>query len=118
MVAAQWCEATLRHWARTQNANGSFDEYYRGESGFPAAGFSLYAAAVIARRTPPTVEIARAMKAAAWILRSAETEAGNQEIIALAACSLAARAGPIEPITATTTPIAPTDSNAAGPRRS
>ena len=93
-IAAQWCEATLRHWARTQRANGSFDENYPGEAGFPAAGFSLYAAAVIARRTPPTVEIARAMeKAAAWILRSAETEAGNQEIIALAGCSLVARAG-------------------------
>ena len=93
-IAAEWREAALRHWARTQNANGSFDEYYPGESGFPAAGFGLYAAAVIARRTPPTAEIARAMeKAAAWILRAAETEAGNQEIIALAACSLAARAG-------------------------
>lgn len=92
--AAEWRTAALRHWAATQHADGSFDEYYPSESGFPAAGFSLYAAAVIARHTPPAAEVARAMtKAAAWILRSAETEAVNQEIVALAACSLAARAG-------------------------
>lgn len=92
--AAEWRAAALRHWASSQHADGSFDEYYPSESGFPAAGFSLYAAAVIARHTPPAPEVARAMaRAAAWILRSAETEAVNQEIIALAACSLTARAG-------------------------
>jgi hypothetical protein len=92
--AAAWRSAALQHWAGTQHADGSFDEYYPMESGFPAAGFSLYAAAVIARHTPPSADVARAMaKAASWILRSAETEAVNQEIIALAACSLTARAG-------------------------
>lgn len=93
-IAAEWRDAALRHWARTQRSDGSFDEYYPGEAGFPAAGFSLYAAAVIAQRKAPPDEIARAMeKAAAWILRSAETEAVNQEVVALTACSLAARAG-------------------------
>lgn len=92
--AAAWRSAALRHWAGTQHADGSFDEYYPSESGFPAAGFSLYAAAVIALHTAPVPEVARAMqKAAAWLLRSAETGAVNQEIVALAACSLTARAG-------------------------
>ncbi len=92
--AAAWRSAALRHWADTQHADGSFDEYYPSESGFPAAAFSLYAAAVIARHTPPVPEVVRAMqRAAAWLLRSAETEAVNQEIVALAACSLTARAG-------------------------
>ena len=92
--AAAWRDAALRHWVHSQHADGSFDEYYPSESGFPAAGFSLYAAAVIAQTQPPSAEVARAMtRAAAWILRSAETEAVNQEIIALAACTLAARAG-------------------------
>ncbi len=93
-IAAEWRDAALRHWAGTQRADGSSDEYYPREAAFPAAGFSLYAAAVIAQRTPPPDEVARAMeKAAARILRSAETEAVNQEVVALTACSLAARAG-------------------------
>jgi hypothetical protein len=92
--AAAWRDATLRHWARTQHADGSLDEYYPSESGFPAAGFSLYAAGLIARHTVPTPEVARAMeRTAAWILSAAETEAVNQEIVALTACSLVARAG-------------------------
>ena len=92
--AAAWRDATLRHWAGVQHADGSFDEYYPGESGFPAAGFSLYAAGLIARHTKPAPEVARAMeRAAAWILRAPETEAINQEIVALTACTLVARAG-------------------------
>ena len=93
-IAAEWRDAALRHWARTQRANGELRRVLPQGGGFPAAGFSLYAAAVIARRTPPPDEVARAMeKAAARILRSAETEAVNQEVVALTACSLAARAG-------------------------
>src|SRR5262245_43310880 len=52
-IAAEWRVAALRHWARIQHADGSFDEYYPGESGFPAVAFSLYAVALVARRTPP-----------------------------------------------------------------
>lgn len=92
--AAAWRDATLRHWARTQHADGSLDEYYPSESGFPAAGFSLYAAGLIARHTVPAPEVACAMeRTAAWILSAAETEAVNQEIVALTACTLVARAG-------------------------
>lgn len=92
--AAAWREAALRHWVKSQHADGSLDEYYPSESGFPAAGFSLYAAAVIARTQPPAADVAAGMaRTAAWILRAAETEAVNQEVIALAACSLAAKAG-------------------------
>ncbi|MEQ1833410.1 MAG: hypothetical protein ABL977_10180 [Candidatus Eisenbacteria bacterium] len=92
--AAAWREAALRHWVGTQHADGSLDEYYPAESGFPAAGFSLYAAAVLAQAQPPSAEVAAGMtKTAAWILRAAETEAVNQEIIALSACTLAAKAG-------------------------
>lgn len=92
--AAEWRSAALRHWARSQHADGGLDEYYPSESGFPAAGFSLWVAGMIARTTPPEPEVAEAMRrTAAWILRAAETEALNQEIVALAACSVTASVG-------------------------
>jgi hypothetical protein len=93
-LAARWRDAALRHWAAIQRPDGSHDEYYAYESGFPAAGFSLYAASVIARHTRPGPDVARAMqRGAAWILRRPEIEAMNQEIVALTGCTLAARAG-------------------------
>jgi len=40
----RWAIASLDYWAKIQNRDGSFDEYWKGEGSFPATAFSTFAA--------------------------------------------------------------------------
>lgn len=92
--AAEWRAGSLRFWLTQQRRNGSFDEYYPFESGFPPTAFSLYATSVVTQEAAPDDDLLQGMsRAAAFLLSRRESEAVNQEVVALAACSLAGRAG-------------------------
>ncbi|HQF86044.1 MAG TPA: hypothetical protein PLN26_02350 [Acidobacteriota bacterium] len=94
-LAIRWVDGALRFWAAQQLGDGSFNEYYPGEHGFPPTAFSLRAALLVLRSrglTDPDVRIVAAIqKAARWLIRHTETEALNQEAAALAALALARR---------------------------
>lgn len=92
-LAIRWVDGALRFWASQQLGDGSFNEYYPGEHGFPPTAFSLRAALLVLRSrglTEPEPRVAAAIqKAVQWLTRHAETEALNQEAAALAALALA-----------------------------
>ena len=46
----KWAEATVYYWAKIQLKDGSFNEYYPNEHGFPPTAFSLYSSCEIYKR--------------------------------------------------------------------
>jgi len=92
-LAIRWVDGALRFWAGQQLGDGSFNEYYPGEHGFPPTAFSLRAALLVLRSrglTEPEPRVAAAIQnAARWLIHHAEIEALNQEAAALAALALA-----------------------------
>ncbi len=93
-LAGEWRSGCLRFWQKQQNRNGSFDEYYPFEAGFPPTAFSLYATAIVSQNTLPTTALQDSMsRAARFLLLRQESQAINQQVVALTACSLAKHAG-------------------------
>jgi len=125
-------DAALSFLASHQLRNGSFNEYYPNEEGFPPTAFGLYAAALLLRfgapdsnaataahisrrhehgsasgpatidhrpstiaprygRPPAEPTLSMLRRSVRWLLSHAETEASNQEAVALAAAALAAQ---------------------------
>lgn len=83
----EWAIAGLRFWARMQNCDGSFDEYYPREHGYIPTSFSLYASAEACRVLGVDLpEVKQAcLKAARYLERNEEVQALNQEAAALPA---------------------------------
>jgi hypothetical protein len=85
----EWAQAGLDFWARTQNSDGSFDEWYPMEHSFPATAFSTVAAQESltligdAGRAQEAVD-----RACGWLRRHREKSASNQEAAAILALSL------------------------------
>ena len=46
----EWAEATVYYWQSIQLKDGSFNEYYPNEHGFPPTAFSLYTMCGVYRR--------------------------------------------------------------------
>lgn len=94
-VVPSWIDASLQFWASQQLANGSFNEYYPFEAGYPPTAFSLLAVALVFRNRgfpQPTPQLLVAIqKACDWLLDHPEQRALNQESAGLAALALAAR---------------------------
>ena len=85
----EWIDACLNFWTKSQRKNGSFDEYYPYESGFPPTAFSLYSTAIVCRNREIRNSILFSMeRAAKFILHKPELQALNQEIVGLTACSI------------------------------
>jgi hypothetical protein len=81
----EWALAGLEFWSRIQHRDGSFDEYYPHEHGYIPTSFSLFAAAETCRVlqvSPPQVKRA-CLRAAAYLARSEERQALNQEAAAI-----------------------------------
>jgi len=93
--ATEWVNASLKFWASQQLANGSFNEYYPFEEGYPPTAFSLLAVILVFRRrgfTEPDLPVKVAIqKACDWLLDHPEQRALNQESAGLAGLALAAR---------------------------
>jgi hypothetical protein len=88
-ITNQWVEACLNFWTKSQRSNGSFDEYYPYESGFPPTAFSLYSTALVCKNRKFDKSILFSMeRAAEFILLKPELQAINQEIVGLTACSI------------------------------
>ncbi len=90
-----WVDATLAFWAAQQLPGGAFNEYYPWEEGFPPTAFSLFSVTLILQKrgfSQPQPPLAKAIqKAVDWLLATRESQALNQQSVALAALSLATR---------------------------
>lgn len=83
----EWAIATLHYWTKIQLKDGSFNEYYPWEHGFPPTSFSLYSACEIYRRfglKEPAVE-QKIRKTANYLIKHIETQALNQELASVTA---------------------------------
>ncbi|MBM6974889.1 hypothetical protein [Intestinimonas butyriciproducens] len=83
----KWAKATLDYWTTIQLPDGTFDEYYPWEHGFPPTAFSLYTACEIYRRQE--LEDTRIKKyirrTADYLCAHIEKDACNQEIASITA---------------------------------
>jgi len=77
-----WQEGAVKFWCKEQLKNGSFNEYYPFEAGYPPTAFSLYAIGLIMReyeKEPCDQLKTHIQKAVKWLLDHPEKEALNQE---------------------------------------
>ena len=80
-----WAEATVRYWCKVQLGDGSFNEYYPWEHGFPPTAFSLYSTCEIYNRLHMqdlNVE-EKIKKTARYLAQHIEEKAFNQEIASI-----------------------------------
>lgn len=82
-----WAEATLYFWKKIQLRDGSFNEYYPNEHGFPPSAFSLYSACEIYKRLhiEDTNLIDVLEKTGHYLVNHIEMDACNQEIASITA---------------------------------
>lgn len=93
-IIKTWIKAGIDFWCKSQLKNGSFNEYYPNESGFPPTSFSLYAISYILNKYPEFISdniICSINKAIKWILKTPEINAMNQEGSALAGIIIASK---------------------------
>ncbi len=83
----EWALAAISYWKKIQNKDGSFNEYWQGESSLPATVFSTFAVSETARifelRDQELMEKLR--QAGAFMAKNAESFAANQEVAAVSA---------------------------------
>lgn len=82
-----WIRGILDYWRKIQLNDGSFNEYYPNEHGFPPTAFSLFAIAETYRRLNlDNNKLLDSMrKTANFLLKNHETKAFNQEASAITA---------------------------------
>lgn len=82
-----WAEATVRYWAEIQLKDGSFNEYYPWEHGFPPTAFSLFSSCEIYRRLQlhDTYLERKIEKTARHLTNHIEKQALNQELASITA---------------------------------
>ncbi|MFH1316430.1 MAG: hypothetical protein ABII01_02840 [Candidatus Woesearchaeota archaeon] len=85
--------AGIMYWAKIQNNDGSFEEYWANEKSIPATGFSLYAiceaSEILGFRNETVDEAIR--KSARFIGKRTEEGALNQEMASIAGMMFAAK---------------------------
>ena len=81
----EWAEGTVRYWKSIQLRDGSFNEYYPNEHGFPPTAFSLYAMCEVYKRLGMQDEsITGAFrKTAKYLVSHIEEKAYNQELASI-----------------------------------
>lgn len=82
-----WAEAIVNYWCKIQLKDGSFNEYYPNEHGFPPTAFSLYTTCEIYKILCLNDEnIKKKIKNTAYYLgRTIEQKAFNQEMASITA---------------------------------
>lgn len=82
-----WAEATVYFWKTIQLRDGSFNEYYPNEHGFPPTAFSLYSSCEIYKRLnmqdPALIDAFR--KTGKYLVNHIEPKAYNQELASITA---------------------------------
>ncbi len=83
----KWSEATVYYWSKIQLKDGSFNEYYPYEHGFPPTAFSLYGACETYKRLEMMDEtlIDKFRKTGKYLISHIEERAFNQEIASITA---------------------------------
>ena len=89
-VLQNWVNGSIIHWNQEQLKNGSFNEYYPYEEGYPPTAFSLYATSLLLLEKGYSNKdsLNYIEKASNWILENSEKEASNQEAIGISAVYL------------------------------
>ena len=84
---ADWGKATVYFLKKIQLKDGSFNEYYPNEHGFPPTAFSLYSACEIYKRLEMNDEslLKSFYKAGNYLINHIEGKAYNQEIASITA---------------------------------
>lgn len=82
-----WAIASVNYWKKIQLKDGSFNEYYPNEHGFPPTAFSLYSACEIYKRLrmDDTSLLQSFEKTAKYLCQHIEEKACNQEIASITA---------------------------------
>ena len=86
-IVKEWAEGTVYYWKSIQLKDGSFNEYYPNEHGFPPTAFSLYAMCEVYKRLEMKDEsILHAFrKTAQYLVKHVEEKAYNQELASITA---------------------------------
>ncbi|MCM1386218.1 MAG: hypothetical protein NC231_02735 [Bacillus sp. (in: Bacteria)] len=86
-VVREWAISTVYYWKSIQLKDGSFNEYYPHEHGFPPTAFSLYAMCEVYKRLDMQDEnILQAFeKSAGYLSAHVEKKAYNQELASITA---------------------------------
>lgn len=86
-MVKEWAEATVHYWKSIQLRDGSFNEYYPNEHGFPPTAFSLYAMCEVYRRLEmKDIQVEKAFrKTAKYLVNHIEEQAYNQELASITA---------------------------------
>ncbi len=85
--AAHIALATVNFWKEIQLGDGSFNEYYPHEHGFPPTAFSFYAACEIYRELglDESAYLEAFAKTATYLSKHVESQASNQEMASITA---------------------------------
>lgn len=86
-MVKEWAESTVYYWMSIQLRDGSFNEYYPHEHGFPPTAFSLYAMCEVYRRLEmeDTAVLKAFGKTAKYLVEHIEEKAYNQELASITA---------------------------------
>lgn len=86
-MVKEWAQSTVYYWMSIQLRDGSFNEYYPHEHGFPPTAFSLYAMCEVYRRLEmEDAGILHAFrKTAGYLTTHIEPKAYNQELASITA---------------------------------
>lgn len=86
-VVREWAVGTVYYWCSIQLKDGSFNEYYPNEHGFPPTAFSLYAMCEVYKRLAMQEEkILQAFrKTSRYLSAHIEEKAYNQELASITA---------------------------------
>lgn len=86
-MVKEWAEGTVYYWKSIQLKDGSFNEYYPNEHGFPPTAFSLYAMCEVYRRLGMhDAGVLKAFrKTAKYLVEHIEGQAYNQELASITA---------------------------------
>lgn len=86
-VVREWAAGTVRYWRQIQLKDGSFNEYYPNEHGFPPTAFSLYAMCEVYKRLElqDKAALSAFRKTARYLCTHVEEKAYNQELASITA---------------------------------
>ncbi len=86
-VVKEWAKGTVYYWKSIQLRDGSFNEYYPNEHGFPPTAFSLYAMCEVYKRLQMKDEniLCAFRKTAKYLSVHVEEKAYNQELASITA---------------------------------
>lgn len=92
-ILKEWIEGSIEHWCKQQLGNGSFNEYYPNEEGYPPTAFSLYATVllVLDKGCDDKNVLHQIEKSCNWLLIKPEIEASNQEAVGICSVYLASK---------------------------